>query len=359
MSGDGLSEAEERRAKEYGVLLATGGLVFALLASLLLRLLGEARFSVELWSAALSATVLVQGALWLVPRLGLDAKLRWDPHYVLLPMACAAALLGSYIYVAPAAHDLILMGWFAALLFTARLAGFRQIVFLGAWMTSLYLAAVLLRRQAWPASPAAELVNAGVFLGINVFAGVVSERLRRDRERVRELRSELARRAVTDSLTDLRNRRYFDSFLESELARVRRYGGECALVLLDLDDFKNYNDTLGHRAGDRLLRGLAELLQAEVREGDLLARYGGEEFAVVMVNTDRQSAREGAERIRRRVEEHSFPDGDVQPRGRVTVSLGVAAAPADGESADRLLERADQALYRAKATGKNRVHVAE
>lgn len=359
MAGDGLTPAEKRRSKELGVVLATGGLVFALVAVLLLRWLGEVRFSPELWSRAFVATIVVQGALWLVPRLELDERLTWDPHYVLVPMACAAALLGAYIYVAPAASALILMGWFAALLFTARLAGFRQIVALGTWMTAAYLGAVLLRRHSWPTGLPVEFVKAGVFYGINVFAGLVSERLRRDRERVRELQEQLAERAITDPVTGLRNRRYFESYLESELARIRRYGGRCALAMMDLDEFKNYNDTLGHRAGDALLEELGGVLQEEIRTEDVVARYGGEEFAVVMVNTDREEGRKGAERIRRRIEEHRFPRGEIQPGGRVTVSLGVAVAPEDAESADGLVERADEALYRAKEGGKNRVHVAE
>lgn len=342
------------------MLLATVGLLFALAIAHFLRWAGEASFSTEVWTWALVATVLTQGGLWLVPRLGWDEALEaWDPDYVLIPMAVAAVLLSGYLYVAPEAHNLVLMGWFAALLFTARLAGFRQIVALGTLMTLGYLGALHLRLESWPGSPTVELVSAGVFFGINVFAALVSERLRRDRQRARELQAELAERAVRDSLTDLHNRRYFESFLEAELGRIRRYGGTCTLALLDLDDFKQYNDTYGHQAGDRLLQELAEILREEFRTGDVVARYGGEEFAVIMVNTGREAAFQAADRARRRIEETEFDADDVPGTGRhITASFGLAVAPADAHDVETLVELADEALYRAKRAGKNRVDAA-
>jgi diguanylate cyclase (GGDEF)-like protein len=342
------------------VLLATVGLLFALAAALFLRRMGEADFSTKLWAWTLGVTLAVQGALWLVPRLGWDELLEaWDPHFVLVPTAAAAVLLSGYLYVSPEAHNLVLMGWFAALLFTARLAGFREIVALGTLMTLGYLGAVYLRMESWPGSQTVELVSVGVFFGINLFAALVSERLRRDRERARELQGELAERAVRDSLTELHNRRYFESFLEAELGRIRRYGGVCTLALLDLDDFKHYNDTYGHQAGDRLLQRLAEILREEFRTGDVVARYGGEEFAVIMVNTDREAARQAAERARRRIAETEFDGEDLPGRGRqITASFGLAVAPNDASEVGTLVELADEALYRAKRSGKNRVDAA-
>lgn len=355
----GRSREEVRRSKEHGVLLAGVGLVFALGVGLYLRWLGEARFSLELWAAALAVTVVAQGTLWLIPRMGWDELLDpWDPHFVLLPMLVAAVLLASYVYLTPEAHNLLLMGWFAALLFTARLAGFRQIVALGAWMTLAYLGAFYLRLDGWPGSPTLELVQTGVFFGINVFAGVVSERLRRDRRRARDLQEELAERAVRDALTGLHNRRYFEDFLESELNRLRRYGGACTLALLDLDDFKAYNDTYGHQAGDRLLQRLAEILLDEFRMGDVVARYGGEEFAVVMVNTDREAARQAAERARRRISRTEFGDDVPGDARRITASFGLATAPGDADEPEALVAGADEALYRAKRAGKDRVDAA-
>lgn len=342
------------------MVLATAGLLFALAVAHFLRWAGEATFSTGLWTWALVVTVVVQGALWTIPRMGWDEPLEaWDPHFVLLPMVVAALLLSAYVYIAPEAHALILMGWFAALLFTARLAGFRQIVGLGSLMTLGYLGAVYLRVDVWPGSLTVEMVHTAIFFGINVFAGVISERLRRDRRRARELQEALAEQAVRDSLTELHNRRYFESFLESEIARINRYGGVCTLAMVDLDDFKAYNDTHGHQAGDRLLQRLAEILRDEFRTGDVVARYGGEEFAVVMVNTDREAALQAAERARRRIAETSFDD-DALPDARhhMTASFGLAVAPEDANDPETLVERADEALYRAKRAGKDRVDAA-
>lgn len=358
---DGARSREERRkAKEHGVVLATGGLLFALAVAHFLRWAGEATFSTGLWTGALVVTVVAQGALWTIPRVGWDESLEaWDPHFVLLPMVVAALLLSAYVYVVPEAHALILMGWFAALLFTARLAGFRQIVGLGSLMTLGYLGAVYLRIDVWPGSLTVEMVHTAIFFGINVFAGVISERLRRDRRRARELQEALAEQAIRDPLTDLHNRRYFESFLESELARIDRYGGVCTLAMVDLDDFKTYNDTHGHQAGDRLLQRVAQILRDAFRTGDVVARYGGEEFAVVMVNTDGEAALQAAERARLRIAESEFEGDGLPDSGRhITASFGLAVAPEDANDPETLVELADEALYRAKRAGKDRVDVA-
>lgn len=351
--------AERRRIKKRGIALATAGLLFALGVAGLFSLVGVARVSVVQWVALLGATLVCQGALWLVPHLGLDERLTWDRHYIYLPMFVAALLLASYVYFTPEARYLMLMGWLAALLFTAGLAGFREIVALGALMTGAYLGAVLLRgSQGGSVSLPVESIRAGVFLGINVFGGFVSERLRGERRKMKELKEQLAERAVTDPLTGLRNRRYFEEFLESELARIRRYGGRCALAMVDIDSFKNYNDTLGHLAGDEVLKTLSRVLENRLRTSDVLSRYGGEEFAVIMVNTTRPDAAEVIDRLREYVEDHPFGGEEVQPGGTLTVSAGVAACPEDGTTYEELLRQADEALYRAKRRGRNRVHEA-
>lgn len=355
----GVRPEERRRRKKRGIVLATGGLVFALAVGLLFELVGVAEVSLGWWSVLLLVTLGVQGALWLVPHRGYDDRLTWDPHYIYLPMFVAALLLGSYVFLVPEARQLILMGWFVALLFTAGLAGMKGTVLLGAAMTAFYLMAVGLHMLVeGTLNLPVELIQAAVFFGINVFGGVVAQRLQRDRAKMKELREELAERAVTDALTGLRNRRYFEEFLRAELARRRRYGGECAVALLDVDAFKNYNDSLGHLAGDQILRQLADLLNDRLRLSDVVARYGGEEFGVIMVNTGREDAVDVIERLREYVEDHPFEGEQVQPMGKLTISAGVAGAPEDGETYDELIKRADEALYRAKRRGKNRVQLA-
>lgn len=161
--------------------------------------------------------------------------------------------------------------------------------------------------------------------------------------------------ALTDPLTHLLNRRALTDRLIEELERARRYSSLVTLLMVDLDHFKRINDTHGHLVGDDVLRDIAALLRAAVRSVDLVARYGGEEFVVVLPETPSAGALTFAERLRERIADHVFPD--FVPLGlRLTASIGVATYPSAGvESAEDLFARADEALYRAKAEGRDRV----
>lgn len=163
--------------------------------------------------------------------------------------------------------------------------------------------------------------------------------------------------AYRDELTGLRNYRFFDEFLRREVSRGNRYRSQVSLVLIDIDDFKSYNDHLGHLAGNQALVGVADLITASLRDVDVAVRFGGEEFAVVAPETPKLGAQKLAQRIRDRVERQSFPGEERQPGGRLTVSLGVASYPGDADSAEDLVRRADQALYLGKASGKNQVRL--
>lgn len=165
-----------------------------------------------------------------------------------------------------------------------------------------------------------------------------------------EYQRQLNERASRDPLTGLLNRGSLDEELERNLAVARRTGAPLAVLMMDLDDFKAYNDAFGHPAGDEVLRALAEVAAANVREGDRVARYGGEEFTVVLPDSDCAAAVEVAERIRAALAERAF----LRP---VTVSIGVACHPDHGASPRDLVARADAALYAAKQAGKNRVAV--
>jgi two-component system cell cycle response regulator len=160
--------------------------------------------------------------------------------------------------------------------------------------------------------------------------------------------------ATSDGLTGLFNHSYFKRFLGLEVKRSLRQGHPTALAMMDIDDFKACNDSLGHLAGDRILSEVGQLIRQSVREIDLAARYGGEEFVVVLPYTEVGGARVVAERLRARVEAHPFLNGTADP-ARVTVSIGLAVCPADASSAEELICRSDERLYRAKREGKNRV----
>jgi diguanylate cyclase (GGDEF)-like protein len=163
------------------------------------------------------------------------------------------------------------------------------------------------------------------------------------------------RSAVTDPLTGLFNRRFFGTAMEREVRRSRRYRLSFSLVLLDLDHFKQVNDAYGHLFGDVVLQRAARIVRQSIREADVGCRYGGEEFAVILPETDRLGARAVGERIRGRIEE-SFASHPI--RGRdvpLTISGGIACHPEDGQTTESLLARADEALYLAKGSGRNRV----
>ena len=163
-----------------------------------------------------------------------------------------------------------------------------------------------------------------------------------------------ARSSGTDDLTNLPNRRAFTEAAAAELVRARRSGRPLAVALVDIDDFKEVNDTFGHSTGDRVLHGVADVLREHFREIDLPSRLGGDEFAVLLPETDLAGAREAAERFVTAFADAKSGDGHVGPQA-ITASAGVAAA-ADLEI-EVLLEAADRALYRAKKSGKNQVQV--
>jgi diguanylate cyclase (GGDEF)-like protein len=163
----------------------------------------------------------------------------------------------------------------------------------------------------------------------------------------------VARQARIDGLTGLANRRQFEQQLAAELARLERFAGPLAIVLADLDDFKDVNDRFGHPAGDAVLREFAHTLEERIRDIDVAARWGGEEFVVLLPGTDLAGAAQVAERLRAALEERVVLSVDGDPI-RVTASFGVAVYP-DAGSADELLETADAALYQAKRAGKNQV----
>ena len=184
----------------------------------------------------------------------------------------------------------------------------------------------------------------------------LSERLRDQLKENQRLEDELRAQSITDPLTGLYNRRHFDVVCAAEWERARRDHRPLAVLFIDVDHFKSYNDRHGHRAGDDVLasvgKALADSLQ---RPGDLAARYGGDEFVVLLPDTDTDGALDVARRIRAAIDGLGIRH-DASPRGRVTPSIGVAhLVPAAGNTSQELLERADKALYSAKFAGRDRI----
>ena len=185
--------------------------------------------------------------------------------------------------------------------------------------------------------------------------GVFNDMVRR----LREGRAELERLSVTDELTGLANRRRLLAELDRELRRSDRHGHPFAILMLDVDNFKRFNDSWGHLAGDAALKRLANTLREVVRDVDTVARYGGEEFMVILPETPAAEAERVAERIRIGTENDRFTLEGGSAELSITVSIGYAVFPEHARTPDNLIEAADQALYRSKEAGRNRVSTAK
>ncbi len=183
----------------------------------------------------------------------------------------------------------------------------------------------------------------------NVVLEFQTQEMERANQQLEQANTQLATLAATDSLTGLCNRRALSERLSVEFVRARRYGSPLSLLMMDVDQFKQYNDAFGHPTGDRVLRTVGHMLHDQARLTDLSARYGGEEFALVLPETDASGALVAAERIRRAIETHTWP------LRAVTVSIGVCTLDGAMTDPDAVIAAADHALYRAKAGGRNRV----
>ncbi|MBI5145208.1 MAG: GGDEF domain-containing protein [Candidatus Omnitrophica bacterium] len=162
--------------------------------------------------------------------------------------------------------------------------------------------------------------------------------------------------AIMDSLTGTFSRRYYLERFQEEIKRSKKFKLNFAFLMIDVDHFKGYNDHYGHLSGDAILKEIASGIRENIRQIDFLGRYGGEEFSIILTETDREGARFAAERIRRAIEDKYFK---VYDEGlRLTISIGISAFPADAQEQQSLIDKADQALYRAKEEGRNRVCVS-
>jgi diguanylate cyclase (GGDEF)-like protein len=162
--------------------------------------------------------------------------------------------------------------------------------------------------------------------------------------------------SITDPLTGLHNRRYLEARLTEELSRSKRYDYPLSFMMIDIDDFKLYNDQNGHQAGDRALEITAQCLRSALRKVDVASRYGGEEFSILLPQTTLQEAGVIADRIRRKISSTPFTHGKSQPLGAVTVSIGLSAFSPALDSSEAIVRAADRALYHAKSHGKNRAY---
>jgi len=205
-----------------------------------------------------------------------------------------------------------------------------------------------------------ELLIPGIFLFGAIFVWLT---IRLSLQTAVDLRQIVALQAenITDPLTNVFNRRYLERRLDEEIARSKRYSLDLSILLIDIDHFKRINDTYGHQAGDITLNTLCSPIKAALRDLDVIARYGGEEFMVICINTAIDGAALVAERLRHLVELHQIDitDGSgAKQTIQINISIGVAGFSASVDSKRKLIKAADEALYRAKGEGRNRVIVA-
>ncbi|MBI5559999.1 MAG: diguanylate cyclase [Deltaproteobacteria bacterium] len=191
-------------------------------------------------------------------------------------------------------------------------------------------------------------------LFLSNYASIVIER-----DTCQNLNEELRVLSVTDSLTGILNRRYFQEKLIEEVERAKRYNEYFTLFMIDIDDFKVFNDRYGHLAGDEMLKSVANAIKGAIRSIDAVARYGGEEFTVILPYTRKKDAFIIAERVRKGVEQVKLPPESFSASERVTISIGVAEFPQDARNVEELVFNADRTMYFAKTMGKNRVYVYE
>jgi two-component system cell cycle response regulator len=168
------------------------------------------------------------------------------------------------------------------------------------------------------------------------------------------MNEQLSEMAVRDYLTGIYNRRYTVEYLDTEIERCIRYGNTFALVFLDIDNFKDYNDKYGHSVGDEALKHLCALLLNNIRKSDVLGRYGGEEFLIVLHNSTKEYAKKVAKRIKDKLSKDEFIINGINLK--IQASFGISSYN-KGDNADKIIDRADTALYNAKNKGKNRVEI--
>ena len=197
-----------------------------------------------------------------------------------------------------------------------------------------------------------------MLLGGGVFVYLVGQLALKTMSDIRKI-AILQYESITDSLTALKNRRYFDQRLHEEIAHSRRYRLPLSLLLIDVDHFKVVNDTYGHQIGDEVLKNLSKVILEMVRDSDIVARYGGEEIAIITPNTEKAEAILLAERLRNIVQKSTLASIDAtQEVVQITISIGVSTLNLVVMDKDALVEEADKALYEAKKLGRNRVQIS-
>ena len=348
------------RSKSRNALAAGGVTVGWTLGLLALREASLVEFSSVVWRQSFVLAISMTLFLAWLAHAGWTQSFEWDPYWALIPLLIQGWLLCALVVMAPEARAAMLIGYQVVLLLYAGLLSFWQVFALGCSVTAGYQLAlyVVLERGHDLERLPLELAASVFFLASQLLTGLVFQRLKNDRGERLTMGHRLAGLALTDGLTSLPNRRYFEESAAREVERCLRYGYGFAVLMVDVDNFKACNDEFGHAAGDQLLEEVARTLVSGTRESDFVARFGGDEFAALLPRLTPESARDVAERLRKTV---ATLVADRSPAARgagITLSVGVAFFPENGETIAGVMESADAALYEAKRQGRNCVVVA-
>lgn len=306
--------------------------------------------------------MLINFVIYFILRTGWNKKFN-DPSLTPLQMAVGTVAAMITLYYTDQARGVVLILYLVLFVFGVFRFNFKQFVLFGCFSSISYGVVIygLFLNHPDQLDLSIEILQLIVLMAVLSWFSVVGGYISQLRQRVNRTNSELsialakiAQLVEIDDLTGVYNRRKMLEILKREKARADRGGDGFAICLFDLDHFKQINDNFGHLAGDNVLQVLTTEVQKEIRASDFLVRYGGEEFVVILSSTNLDGALEYAERIRIRVAEISYPN--LADTTRVTISIGVVCYTPP-ESLERLLTKADEALYVAKTKGRNRIEI--
>lgn len=316
------------------------------------------------WETALlyMVFVLINIIFFILLRTGISKKFK-DPSMTVAQMVTATVAAMTIMYFTDRVRPLMLLIYFMALVFGIFRFNLRQYLVFVVFVLATYGIVMLLLFHNHPQTiyPRIEILQFILFGTVLLWFSTICAYISDLRSRISTANRELTDAvktietiAIQDDLTEIYNRRHMFTELRRGKSIADRTGMPISILIFDLDHFKWANDVFGHQKGDQILTGLIHEIKNELRETDTIARYGGEEFLVIMFDSDIEGAKECGERIRRRAE--SIRYAGFPETFRVTISIGITMYR-PSESIDAMIHRADNALYRAKANGRNRTEV--
>lgn len=339
-------------------LIAWGSYLMWMLLISYCHIQGMIRMDIRSILILFACVLLVNVALYSLFRTGLNRRMK-DPSMTLIQMSIATVWIMIVAYHLNEARGIMLLLYLVVFIFGAFRLNLRQFIMLTLFTSLSYGLVILALMENHPerVNLKVELLYLVILIAVLLWFSFVGSYINTLRKKLSSANSELNKavqiikqKAIHDDLTGVYNRGHLFQILEREKSLADREGLIFSLCIFDLDDFKRVNDSFGHHAGDTVLRTLCGIVKDNLRQQDYIARYGGEEFVIVLAYPDMRDALMCVERIRNLIAETTFPV--LPPDFSVTVSIGLTRYK-PGESTDSILMRADDALYRAKRSGKN------